>query len=93
MSRANVVKFVRERGGALKLDRSYNFVEKRAEVDELRTLIEDEGLKIGKVAERSGVTRNTINRWLNGKTQRPQVPTLNAVGRVFGKRLAWVDIK
>jgi transcriptional regulator with XRE-family HTH domain len=85
--------FVRGAGGALKLSQSYNFVDKREAVDELRTVIDDAGLSYKDVAEKSGVTRQTLDRWFMGRTMRPQLPTLNAVGRVFGKRLGWVDDK
>ena len=81
--------FVRGTGGALKLSQSYNFVDKKEAIDELRTLIDTMSFK--DVAEKSGVSRNTLDRWFLGKTMRPQLPTLNAVGRVFGKRLGWVD--
>ena len=93
MAKANVIKFERDARGVLQLDKSYNFVDKHEAVDELRTLIEDDALKLKVVAERSGVTRQTLKRWFDGKTLRPQAPTLNAVGRLFGKRLGWVDIK
>lgn len=83
--------FVRGVGGALKLSQSYNFVDKREAIDELRTLVDRMSFK--EVAEKSGVSRNTLDRWFLGKTMRPQLPTLNAVGRVFGKRLGWVDDK
>jgi transcriptional regulator with XRE-family HTH domain len=83
--------FVRGVGGALKLSQSYNFVDKREAIDELRTIIEDQSMAFKDVAEKSGVSRNTLDRWFLGKTMRPQLPTLNAVGRVFGKRLGWVD--
>jgi transcriptional regulator with XRE-family HTH domain len=81
--------FIRGVGGALKLSQSYNFVDKKEAIDELRTLIDTMPFK--DVAEKSGVSRNTLDRWFLGKTMRPQLPTLNAVGRVFGKRLGWVD--
>ena len=81
--------FIRGVGGALKLSQSYNFVDKKEAIDELRTLIDTMPFK--DVAEKSGVSRNTLDRWFLGKTMRPQLPTLNAVGCVFGKRLGWVD--
>jgi transcriptional regulator with XRE-family HTH domain len=88
---SNETNFIRGVGGALKLSQSYNFIDKKEAIDELRTLIDTMPFK--DVAEKSGVSRNTLDRWFLGRTMRPQLPTLNAVGRVFGKRLGWVDDK
>lgn len=88
---SNETSFIRGVGGALKLSQSYNFIDKKEAIDELRTLIDTMSFK--DVAEKSGVSRNTLDRWFLGRTMRPQLPTLNAVGRVFGKRLGWVDDK
>ena len=88
---SNKTNFIRGVGGALKLSQSYNFIDKKEAIDELRTLIDTMPFK--DVAEKSGVSRNTLDRWFLGRTMRPQLPTLNAVGRVFGKRLGWVDDK
>jgi hypothetical protein len=85
--------YTREPSGVLKLDRSYNFVDKREAVDELRTMLDDDRMSLRVAHEKSGVALSTLHGWFNGKTMRPQLPTLNAVGRVFGKRLGWVDNK
>jgi transposase-like protein len=76
--------------GPLNLARSYNFTEKHECIDELRTMMADSGLTVEEIAGRSGVHFQTIYYWLNGKTRRPQTPTLNAVGRVLGRRIGWV---
>jgi DNA-binding Xre family transcriptional regulator len=76
--------------GPLNLARSYNFTEKHECIDELRTMIADSGLSIEELADRAGVHHTTIYLWLTGKTRRPQTPTLNAVGRVLGRRIGWV---
>jgi DNA-binding XRE family transcriptional regulator len=80
-------------GGALRLDRSYNFVEKRPVLLDLRDLVEGSGSTYRQIAERSGVSKNTLVNWFNGKTTRPQAPTLNAVAGVFGKRLGLVNLE
>jgi hypothetical protein len=85
--------YVREPSGVLRLNKSYNFVDKRESVDELRTMIDDSGLSWKQVHEASGVGLSTLHNWFLGRTLRPQSTTLNAVGRVFGKRLGWVDAK
>jgi DNA-binding Xre family transcriptional regulator len=76
--------------GALNLARSYNFTDKHECIDELRTMIADARISVQDLARRSGVSPGTIHLWLNGKTRRPQTPTLNAVGGVLGKRIGWV---
>lgn len=76
--------------GPLNLARSYNFTEKHECIDELRTMIADSRLSIEQLGERAGVAPQTIYLWLSGKTRRPQTPTLNAVGRVLGRRIGWV---
>lgn len=80
------------RKGSLNLPKSYNFIDKHPVIDEVRTWIQDAKMPIAEVTRRSGVTAPTIRKWLDGTTRRPQAPTLNAVGRVFGKRLGWVDL-
>ena len=92
----NVHKFVPKKQptkGPLNLNKSYNFVDKLPYIDKLRTMIDEADFKMGYVSNKSGVTRTTLRNWFSGKTRRPQAPTLNAVGRIFGKRLDWVDDK
>jgi DNA-binding phage protein len=79
--------------GPLNLNKSYNFVDKLPYIDKLRTIMEEADVKVPYVANKSGVCRETLYNWFSGKTRRPQAPTLNAVGRIFGKRLDWVDDK
>ena len=76
--------------GPLALNKSYNFVDKAEIIDRLRTAMDDSGLTISVAANKSGVCRATMKRWFEGKTMRPQVPTLNAVGKLVGLRLSWV---
>lgn len=79
--------------GALNLNRSYNFVEKKTVIDELRTLMEDEGLSAQTLAERSDVCSSTLYKWFEGTTRSPRRSTLDKVARVFGKRVGLVDIE
>jgi hypothetical protein len=75
--------------GPFKLNRSYNFVDKEEIIDILRTAVEDNHLSIHALSNRSGVAQTTIRDWFNGKTMRPQFPTLNAVGKIVGLKLKW----
>lgn len=76
--------------GVLALQKSYNFVDKVEIIDELRTAIDDAGYSVAFIANKSGVTKKTLYKWFAGKTQRPQYPTLNAVGKIVGIQLKWV---
>lgn len=87
---AKVVQFNPKARGALNLKQSYNFIDKTPIIDELRTALEDLHLSYKEIADRSGVSPTTIHNWFSGKTKRPQVPTLNAVGRLVGWQLKWV---
>ena len=64
-----------------------------ASTDELICVLYDEsmrrGFTIAALANRSGVCRSTLRNWFSGRTTRPQTPTLNAVGKVFGIELTW----
>jgi hypothetical protein len=74
---------------ALALNRSYNFVDKAEIIDTLRTRLDDAGFTVASAANKSGVCQMTLRNWFDGKTKRPQLPTLNAVGRLVGMKLAW----
>lgn len=78
--------------GALQTSRSYLFIDKHPVIDEIRALMKDGGYSHRELAEKSGVSVSTLRNWDLGNTIRPQAPTLNAVARVFGKRLGLVDL-
>jgi transcriptional regulator with XRE-family HTH domain len=78
--------------GALQTTRSYLFIDKHPVIDEIRMLMKDTGYSRKDLAEASGVSPSTLRAWDLGQTTRPQAPTLNAVARVFGKRLGLVDL-
>jgi transcriptional regulator with XRE-family HTH domain len=67
--------------------KSYNFTDKDPIIDYLRTIINDSHLKISKISEESGVTSQTINNMLYGKTRRPQAATVNAILRSLNYKL------
>ena len=81
----------RTKGGILKLNKSYNFTDKDQIIDELFTAAQNHNFNIAYMAEKSGVARSTLRKWRNGKTERPQAPTLSMVGRrCFGWKLGWI---
>ena len=79
--------------GRLNLNKSYNFVDKAEIIDRLRTALDDAGLSIRQAAEKSGVCQRTMYNWFHGVTKRPQLPTLNAVGKLVGLKLTWTSAK
>lgn len=81
------------RGGALKLHRSYNFVDKHRIIDLIRTAIEHDGRPLYEIAEEAGVTPQTLHLWFNGKVRWPRADTLDKVAKALGKRfvLTMVD--
>ena len=78
--------------GALQTTRSYLFIDKHPVIDEIRALMKGAAYSRKRLAEESGVCVTTLRNWDLGKTVRPQAPTLNAVAKVFGKRLGLVDL-
>jgi DNA invertase Pin-like site-specific DNA recombinase len=76
--------------GALNLEKSYNFVEKRPVIDEMRTLIDH--ASYSEIANDTHVSRATLRNWFSGKTISPKTQTVNKVLARYGKRLGIVDL-
>ena len=68
--------------------KSYNFVDKDPMIDQVRTVVADSHMTYKSIAEASGVGRETIRKWLDGATKKPQAATFNAVLRACGHKLA-----
>jgi DNA-binding phage protein len=64
--------------------KSYNFIDKDPIIDEIRTVMQDEGVSHTYIEEVSGVTTQTLRNWFDGKTRRPQFATVKAVVRAMG---------
>jgi signal recognition particle subunit SEC65 len=71
--------------------KSYNFVDKDPMIDEIRTIVEKSGASYKWVNEESGVSTQTIAKWFDGSTRRPQAATMNAVLRSLGYKLGVVE--
>ena len=71
--------------------RPYNFVDKDPVIDEMRTVVKDEGLikRLGIVADLSSLSRTTIDNWFNGDTKRPQHASVMAVMLSLGYQQTW----
>jgi transcriptional regulator with XRE-family HTH domain len=63
---------------------SYAFKEKDPVIDRMRTLLADENVSYEDVHVKSGVSKNTLYQWFDGKTRRPQYATVMAVARSLG---------
>jgi transcriptional regulator with XRE-family HTH domain len=68
--------------------KSYSFVDKDPIIDQVRTIIQDSHMLYKDIAEASGVGKETIRKWLDGGTKKPQAATLNAVLRACGHKLS-----
>lgn len=70
----------------INLYRTYQFTDKDPVIDQLRTMLEDNGLlqKQKIVHELSGVSISTLHNWFKGNTKRPQHATIAAVSSSLG---------
>lgn len=75
----------------VRLYRTYRFIDKDPVIDEMRTLLQDEGLikKLDLVHQLSGVSTSTLENWFNGDTVSPQNRTVSAVATSLGYKRAW----
>lgn len=48
------------------------------------------GLTIAQAAERSSLSIRTVRRAEDETTERPTAPTVKALARTYGKRVAWL---
>ncbi len=71
--------------------RTYRFIDKDPVIDEIRTLVKDEGLmgKLNIVHQLSGVSTSTLENWFNGDTKSPQNRTICAVTSALGYKRTW----
>ena len=75
----------------VKVYRTYRFIDKDPVIDEIRTLVQDEGLmkKLTIVHQLSGVSTSTLENWFNGDTKSPQNRTIMAVTSSLGYKRTW----
>jgi DNA invertase Pin-like site-specific DNA recombinase len=71
---------------------TYLFRDKDPVIDELRTMIQDAGVSYKEISDTSNVSTTTLYNWFQGKTRRPQNPTVEAVGRSLGKKRGWIEM-
>jgi hypothetical protein len=71
--------------------KSYNFIDKDPMIDEIRTIVDRSGASYKWINEESSVSTQTIAKWFDGSTKRPQAATMNAVLRSLGYKLGVVE--
>lgn len=65
----------------LKRYKSYAFVNQDPVVKEIKWIMNTESISVTQAARDSGVSRSTIDKWIKGKTRRPQHASVMAVIR------------
>lgn len=78
---------------ALRLYKSYVFIDKDPVIDVMRTIVADSKLTNKQVHEASDVAVQTLRNWFGGKTKRPQFATVAAVSLALGKPIHFGSIK
>ena len=77
----------RAKRGALRILKSYNFVDKDPVIDKVRTAVQMSRKSYKQIRAAGGPTPSTLYGWFDGKTRRPQfcttAATLNSVGGRF----------
>jgi transcriptional regulator with XRE-family HTH domain len=68
--------------------KSYNFIDKDPMIDQVRTIVQDSHMTYKAISEASGVSTQTLRKWLDGETKKPQAATFNAVLRTCGYKLS-----
>jgi len=66
--------------------RTYRFIDKDPVIDEVRTIVQDEGLmkRLAMAANLAGLSKVTLDNWFNGHTRRPQNASIMAVVTSLG---------
>jgi hypothetical protein len=69
-----------------KVLRTYRFIDKDPVCDELRTLVQDEGMykRLGNLAELASLHQSTIKNLFEGGTRKPQNATVMAIVTCLG---------
>lgn len=66
--------------------RTYRFIDKDPVIDEVRTIVQDEGLikRLAMAANLAGLSKTTLDNWFNGHTRRPQNASIMALVSSLG---------
>jgi hypothetical protein len=74
-----------------KILRTYRFIDKDPVIDELRTLVQDEGLygRLGVVAELANLAPSTLHNLFHGETRQPRNSTVMGIATSLGYLRTW----
>lgn len=72
--------------------KSYSFTDKDPMIDTIRTVVQDSGQTLKRIGANSGVSPQTISKWLYGETKQPRAASVNAVLRALGYKLEVVAV-
>ena len=75
--------------------RTYNFIDKDPVIDEIRTIVQDEGMmaRLSDLGTLSGVSPQTLTKWFRGATRKPHNATVMAVVTSLGYERRFVKAK
>ncbi len=73
--------------------KTYSFREKDPIIDELRTMLQDEGLSYHEIHMRGGPTEITLYNWFKGATRSPKTDSASAAAGAMGYTRKWVKRK
>ena len=78
-----------------KIFRTYRFIDKDPVIDELRTLLQDEGLfdQLAKVAVLANLSYSTVYSLFHGETRRPHNSTASSIGTCAGYERGWKKVR
>ncbi len=71
--------------------RTYRFIDKNPVIDEMRTILKDEGLldRLNVVADLASLSRATPDAWFNGNVRDPRHSSIMAVMTSLGYEQKW----
>lgn len=67
--------------------RQANWNHRRIDAAAMQRIFREGEFRVWWVAEKAGVAKTTISRWLNGRTQYGEIPTIRRVASVLGADL------
>jgi hypothetical protein len=70
--------------------KSYNFRDKDPVIDELRTIIQDQGVTYKQINDASDVSTSCMYGWFNGATRRPSHAAVAAVASALGFEMQFI---
>jgi hypothetical protein len=71
--------------------RTYRFLDKDPVIDQMRTVLQDEGLftRLTIAADIASLSRTTLDNWFHGDTKRPQFASIMALMTSLGYENKW----